>query len=889
MRLRRIEIRGFRKLGGPILLDRLGDGLTVVSGPNEEGKSTVLAALKAAFFERHDVGGAIREAMTPLGRQDVPEVAVELELGGAAYRLRKAFRRGGVSLDTPQGRLTDDAAEHKLLDLLRFERRQGRSEVKPQHLGLQALFWVDQGTSFAGFESLAGGRERIASAIEAEVGSIVTGDRGRRLLDAVEKECRQHWTQTWRETGKLKEKGERVAALDRQCQELEIRRKAYDAAVDKLAALRDERRRFIARDELGRAKDALDRARQEVAAVERLEGERARARSAAEAREAEWRRLDEAAARRRKLGENAATAAGEIAAAERERNAVAAAREVAEAQAATAVSAEREAVEALVAIEVALDHARRRVELGEAEGRRERLAGLHAATGEAAETVRRLKAALAANPATAERLAAVRKVQAEKSVAAAALAAVATRLDFAPRPGAGVRVGGRPHDPAEPLRLAERTELELEPFGRLVVSPGGGDVEQRRKALAGADEALGRALRELAVGDLAAAEALFGERNRLEAELNGQELWVRHLLEAERFQTIEALAQAVAEAAAKAAALRSALGDEAPATGDPAELEARRRALGQARELAGEATRQAALRAAKERERLAAHEARLEGLRRNAEALARQLAEAEAQQPDDALARALAEAATAKAQADGRLVELGRQLEAVNPGLARDRLAQAERRLRELEGERLRLDRDVDGLEGELRGMGADAVGERLAEIAGALALARAERARLLREASAWRLLHDELSTATSAAQGALLAPIRERVRPWLARLFPEAELVLDAERLEPTHLRRDGQDEPFASLSVGTREQLAVLVRLALARLLLEREGEAPCLILDDALVYADEARFEIMKTILEQAAKELQILVLTCRPRDYLGLAARHLRLEECRLAAG
>jgi len=59
----------------------------------------------------------------------------------------------------------------------------------------------------------------------------------------------------------------------------------------------------------------------------------------------------------------------------------------------------------------------------------------------------------------------------------------------------------------------------------------------------------------------------------------------------------------------------------------------------------------------------------------------------------------------------------------------------------------------------------------------------------------------------------------------------------------------------------------------------------KAPCLILDDALVYADEARFEIMKTILQRAARDLQILVLTCRPREYFGLDACYLRLENCR----
>ena len=53
---------------------------------------------------------------------------------------------------------------------------------------------------------------------------------------------------------------------------------------------------------------------------------------------------------------------------------------------------------------------------------------------------------------------------------------------------------------------------------------------------------------------------------------------------------------------------------------------------------------------------------------------------------------------------------------------------------------------------------------------------------------------------------------------PLLQRVFPGAEPVFDPECLSLTHLRRDGAEEAFDSLSVGAREQLAVLVRLAFA-----------------------------------------------------------------------
>ena len=104
----------------------------------------------------------------------------------------------------------------------------------------------------------------------------------------------------------------------------------------------------------------------------------------------------------------------------------------------------------------------------------------------------------------------------------------------------------------------------------------------------------------------------------------------------------------------------------------------------------------------------------------------------------------------------------------------------------------------------------------------------------------------------------------------YLKRLLPNSELMLDDQTLGITHLRRKGIDEPYERLSIGTREQLAVLVRLAFADLL-DGHGKKSPIILDDALVFSDDRRFEAMQRILDGAAERLQIIVLTCHERIY------------------
>ena len=886
MRLRRLEIRRFRKLAGPVVVDGLGDGITVIGGDNEEGKSTVLAALKAALFEAHGVGGAVREQMTPHDG-GTPEVLVDMEMAGGRYRLHKAFRKGGVTLDTPQGRLAGDAAEQALIDLLRFERRTAH-KAKAQNLGLQAVFWVDQGTSFSGFEALEAGRDRFSAAVEAEAGALVAGDRGRRLLAAVTRRAREHWTPGWKETGALAEAGRRVQALTAARDELRVRRQAYDAGIDRLARLRDERRRAIEADELGRAREALAVARKAVASIEAMETELERHGGEVRLCETQWRRLDEQAQRRRELGRQVEMAASAAATAERDLAGRRGEAQLADAAAARAAEADAGAEARLADLDRRHEQASGQRRATELSRHLARLRADRAAASEAATAVQRLKASLAADPATRERVAAAVEAQASWREATAALRAVATRLDFHPLSGGGVAVAGLPHAAGRPLHVAERTEIGLEGFGRIVVEPGGSDLEQRQAVLRETAAALRSALSAVGAADVAEARLRLDARQRAERELVDAEARLDAVLAGHgRIRLIE-LADRLARAEAELAGLSSRFppSDDADALdGLIEDLETQRLAARRARNGAAEERQRLAGVAAGVRAEVARGEARCAELAEQLAALRRTMAEEAERCPDDRLSGDLAAAAEARAAAELRAAAVRRLLAAADPDLARDRLAQAGRRVEASEAERQRLDRAIRDVEIELRSGEAPAIGERLDEIEGELERAEAERKRLADMAAAWKLLHDELTAAIVSARDALLVPVRERIGPYIQRLFPGAEAVLQADTLALDRLRRGGTDERFEQLSLGTREQLAIIVRLALARLLQEKEGESPCLVLDDALVYADEARLEVMKTILQQAARDLQILILTCRPRDYRGLDARFLRLEECR----
>jgi uncharacterized protein YhaN len=100
---------------------------------------------------------------------------------------------------------------------------------------------------------------------------------------------------------------------------------------------------------------------------------------------------------------------------------------------------------------------------------------------------------------------------------------------------------------------------------------------------------------------------------------------------------------------------------------------------------------------------------------------------------------------------------------------------------------------------------------------------------------------------------------------------------------MEVTGRNRNGVEEPFSSLSPGTREQLAVIVRPAFADLL-HAHGQPAAVVLDDAIAYADADRLDRMLLVLRRAAKRSQAIVLTCRERDYKRAGAPTIRLPDC-----
>jgi hypothetical protein len=246
-------------------------------------------------------------------------------------------------------------------------------------------------------------------------------------------------------------------------------------------------------------------------------------------------------------------------------------------------------------------------------------------------------------------------------------------------------------------------------------------------------------------------------------------------------------------------------------------------------------------------------------------------------------------AVTDHASQHGRLIELRKFRDAANLALAEDKLREASVQYNALpvpdqivsdgqvigaragaaalHSELEVIGRDIHRTHGALEQVGGAVARERLKDATDAFEAAERQEREIEGEFEAWKLLLDQMKEADAAQASnlgfALVPSIADRFNQLTRQRYQTVKL--DAQ-LATEGVVVAGTLRPASSLSVGTREQLSTLFRLSLAEYL-----RTP-IVLDDQLVQSDGSRMEWFRTLLTEKAHTFQIIVMTCRPGDYL-----------------
>ena len=883
MKLRALRLKSFRRFADAVEIANFGDGLNVLCGPNEMGKSTIFHALEAAFLCSYKLSGAALEQMRPHGGGD-PRVDVDFEAGGSLWRISKQFGRGKGALlfDLSNGARQiasggDAEAQFGVLAGLNGE--------GPARLG---LVWVRQQRTLlapdpdldpqTGKPRARGEANALIEAVGQEVEAVAGGETVARVSERVTAALGNLVTR------------ERNAAVKNGPLDLARRARADIEArligVRQIAAAAEDRLRRIA--ELSAKLDDVDRpgwriaADQELQSLEKeiasevtLRADLAVARAAhgtrvleVEASQASHRMLSATLAEFAHLSSDAAAAdhvTSELTTqlAQLESQEVAAVKIVADVAAELSETAEL--------LSRADRHALWLLE-------RDRVRQLQSAYDIAAQLedeIAALAAQIDLDLATPERIALMTAQINIMAVGAAELSAGAPVVDVVLEPGGSgrVRLDGAPVTADTKRPVAGHLDIAIDGIATIRVSAANGErLLETSRRLEGARQALRDLLANIGAPDADEARARAAVRAEKLAQLHA------------KWAALAALAPA--GCAALASDLQSRMQGLGPEPQHPglskSDLQSRHAMLVAKRNEADRQRSEIARAKSSAEKQFASSEASAIGRANRLVVLQAALPQYPARH--DALAQAglnLEAAQDTLRQSAGRGAALAANVRGDESFRALSQSLEAKREeIKRGEHTCRALTLEIEKLKSEQSAIDEDGRAGQVNAVTGDLAQAQEQLGRLELETKALTLLSTTLNDASAGTRKQYLEPVTRCLAHYLPRVFPDAGVAFSG-TFALDALTRAGAREDFASLSDGTREQLAVLVRMAFARLICESGKPAP-LILDDPLVYSDDARLDAMCRALEDAACVHQVVLLTCRETAFKNLSGHRLEIQ-------
>lgn len=265
-------------------------------------------------------------------------------------------------------------------------------------------------------------------------------------------------------------------------------------------------------------------------------------------------------------------------------------------------------------------------------------------------------------------------------------------------------------------------------------------------------------------------------------------------------------------------------------------------------------------------------EQRLADAREEAKAVAARIDEQRAQTTDEAVHNDLKNAQAKLSDAEEKLAAAREAMQEANYERTEREVALTERKIASL-SDRLK---DAEGrrshLNGVLEGANESGLRDRLEDTYSRLAQARSRVEALDRDARAVLLLKKTMVAARETSNPDLAKPLADAMRQLGERIFgPTFTVTLD-DQLTIVSRTLDGRTVSFDDLSLGAKEQLVLIGRLACAQIV--ADGSSVPVILDDTLGFADEERLKACCDVLGAVGEDAQVIVLTCNRQRFASI---------------
>ncbi len=865
MRLHRVRLRNFRGVADSEVEFSI-QGVTVVEGPNEVGKTSIPEALDR-ILEVLDSSSARKvKSVKPVGRDVGPEAEIEMSSGDYRFVYAKRWLRDRyTTLEVTSPRheqLTGREAHDRVNAIL-------NDTLDPS---LWAALRIDQGKELAlpNF-----GETSLGQALDRAAGGQFASDREDHLWDRTRAERDRYWTARGQPVKDRKSRDTRVRDARTDVEALAASIEAIDSDASEVSRLATDESRLAEaqadcqqqESELSEQWDSTEHLRNEV---ERLAtaGEAAAAKREGAARDQQRRDelIRDHESRVRDLAElqsQAERAAPALAAAARHDKQAASALDEARTALRSAENQQRTA-------NADRDHRRQQIEVAQLTERRDRVV-------EAETTLKEAETHLESAKVDDDLLGRIDEANLAVERAKAAFASGAASVETTALRDLSVKIDGVDIDLAagEPHSTVVGVEAELSiPEVAVVRVRSGAGSKNLTAEFTDARDALRRLCEKGGVADLNEARRAAHQRREAERQRADSVETIRQDL---RDLTVDVLRGKIEALDRRIRTHAEERSDDPPlppdfeaakkTAADADRLVAQRRDEFEARDAAaataGEVLGQEQIKEAERSGQITSA--------RGAEQLAgQQLAAAREERTDADISEGLV-AATQRAAAAGQsLAEAEAKLKAADPDSIEAKLDNARRSaLRAAEDLRSNRERQIE-LRSRLEVRGEEGLHTRHDEAASRLQHLERERDSAETRAQAARLLHDTFEQRRQQARQRYMQPFKDRIEQLGRIVFDETFAVELDDDLSIVRRTLDGDTLDVDQLSAGALEQIGVVSRLACAAIVSPDGGGAP-VIIDDALGWSDPDRLRNMGAAIGAAGGQCQVIILTCTPGRY------------------
>lgn len=857
MRIHSLTLTNYRGVEHLSLTGLPQTGVIVISGNNEQGKSTVLEALHNLLHVKHGSTGQAIRATQPRGKDVGSQATLTATIGPYTFTLSKQWvRKPSCTLEITAPKfeqLTGTAAEDRLANII----------AEHMDAALLKTLFVEQGDLNPVFD--AAGIPTLASALDQESSEDGTGttqdDTG--IVDKVAKEYHRYFTKTGKPNTGYKDAEKAVEVAREQLAEAQRTYNEVQTWVTEIEQLTSrqsdyEARLPQARAELAQAADALAVAE---TAKTKLDSATATLTAATEALD----RITERITDREELAAelDKANADRKIALAAHDQAQEAASREEKE------IAVAQEAIDKTFADEKLaaekLKAARSLVDLGAAHAELTVLRDTHTKVQELDETVEDSDVA----PVTSHHVTEVEQATTALIVATKVFEQSATTVGVRAETETTVDLNGDTMTvgPDESTMYLDGVSTFHIGSVELTITPGGSadpqrDVEQ-------AQEKLDALLAELGCESL---DEVRVRRDQYAEFLRNKEAYKKDRARILGEHTLETLKADIARYEATL---------EGVDVADLPNKEVAKHAVEEAQNSVEEIQR--------EREQLRARSAGLMAKPAEQKLTKAAMELGFADERIDS-ARTKVETAEAKSSMDDLIANRDAAREKVSTAHAE--LEQAKQQFAESDFDtatmvhtaaKANVDNLTKDLESAKNGLikfesyveQSDGSAEDLEHAKLALAHAEFALASLERRATAAQLLYSTLTAHRDAARRKYSQPFADQLARLSRPVFgPDVTYELN-EDLKVASRIAGGTEIKVDELSGGAQEQLAIIARFAVAGLI----GDATMpVFIDDALGSTDATRLKVMGSVFGEAGRHSQVFVFTCLPERYNYVAGKH-----------